>query len=682
MKFRSFFSVASLLAASLPMAAATVSPSQIIPRPAQVQAVTGEFIIPLSGFVYEMKGKNTDANLLSYLGSMPESFTAAPKGVKPNLVIEITGKGSPESYRMTVDPKKIVVKATDAAGAFYAVQSLRQLTGLPEATAIACGSVTDAPRFPYRGLHFDVSRHFRSIDFLKKQIDAMALMKLNNLHLHFTDAAGWRMQVDAYPRLTEFAAWRPQLSWQDWVDNGAQYCERTDDRATGGFYTKDELRDLVDYAAKRHITVIPEIEIPGHSKEVTTAYPELSCSGKPYVDEDLCIGKEATFEFIEKVLDEVMEVFPSTYIHIGGDEASKAGWRECADCLKRMEAEGLKDVDELQSYAIHRVEKYLNDHGRSIIGWDEILEGGLAPNATVMSWRGTEGGVKALKSGHDVIMTPGEYCYIDYAQDASFKEPVSIGGYTPLEKIYSYEPLEPGLSPEDASHLLGMQANLWAEYVTSDDHCEYMYYPRAFAVAEIGWSTPEKDYPDFHKRALALNARLDSMGYNVFDLTNEYGQRRESLVPVKHLAVGSKVNYTIPYHKKYAAKGDSTLVNGVRGGWTYGSDNRWQGFLGDFDATVDLGSVKPISSAGITFMHAPGAWVHLPQNVIVEVSANGTDFTPVGTLWTDLDPKYPKILMKDYFASFPETDARYVRIRAKGHDRPGAWLFADEIVIN
>lgn len=681
MKISSLLAASSLLFAALPLSAREIAPTQIIPRPTVVSPSSGSFTIPSAGFTFNFKG-SAATNLSEFLESKPQLFSKAKKNEKANLIIEIGGKGEAEGYEMNVTDKKITIKASTEAGAFYAVQSLTQMVNMNDATSIACGKVTDAPRFPYRGLHFDVSRHFRSIDFLKKQIDAMALMKLNNLHLHFTDAAGWRMEVEAYPRLTEFAAWRPQLSWQDWVDNGAQYCEKSDQRATGGFYTKEELRDLVKYAAQRHITVIPEIEVPGHSKEVTTAYPELSCSGKPYADEDLCIGKEATFEFIEKVLDEVMEVFPSSYIHIGGDEASKAGWRTCDDCRKRMADENLKDVDELQSYAIHRVEKYLNSHGRNIIGWDEILEGGLAPNATVMSWRGTEGGIKALMSGHDVIMTPGEYCYIDYAQDASFKEPVSIGGFTPLEKIYSYEPLDASISPADAKHLLGLQANLWTEYVTTDSHAEYMYYPRAFAIAEIGWATPEKNYADFRQRALSLNEHLDSLGYNTFDLKNEYGQRRESLSPVKHLAIGAKINYNIPYHEKYKAMGDSTLVNGTRGGWTYGSDNRWQGFLGDFDATVDLGKQKSISSVAITFMHAPGAWVHLPKMVEFELSTDGVNFAPIETQWTDVDATYPKIMMKNYFVSFTEMPARYIRIKAKGHDRPGAWLFTDEIIVN
>lgn len=672
--------VSALLASALSLSASalTVGASDIIPRPTEFTQSKGSFAIPAGALTFTVKG-DTDGRIANYLSLLPETFTPAGKPSKADLLIEI-GKGTGENYTLDITPRRITVKAPSADGAFYAIQSLIQMTGTKDATEIQAGRITDSPRFPHRGLLFDVSRHFRSTDFLKKQIDAMALMKLNKLHLHFTDAAGWRMEIEKYPRLTEFAAWRPQATWQDWCDNGARYCEKTDGRATGGYYTKQQLRDLIDYAAKRNITVIPEIEIPGHSKEVTSAYPELSCSGLPYVDEDLCIGKEETFRFIENVLDEVIDVFPSAYIHIGGDEASKGGWRKCPDCQARMKAEDLKDVDELQSYAIHRVEKYLNSKGRDIIGWDEILEGGLAPNATVMSWRGTEGGITALKSGHKVVMTPGEFCYIDYTQDAAFKEPVSIGGFTPLKKVYSYEPVDPSLTPEEASNLIGLQANLWAEYIPTDSHAEYMYYPRAFAIAEIGWSTPEKNYDDFHRRALALNTRLDSMGYTTFDLANEYGERRESLTPVVNSAIGAKVEYVTPYHSKYPAAGNSTLVDGLRGGWTYG-DKRWQGFLGDFEAIVDLGKTADIHSVAATFMHAPGAWVHLPQSVGIEISSDGKDFTPVETIWSDVDPMYPKIMMKN-FAVAADANARYVKIKAKGHDRPGAWLFIDEIVIN
>ena len=460
-----------------------------------------------------------------------------------------------------------------------------------------------------------------------------------------------------------------------------RYCERTTPSAYGGYYTKEDIAEILEYAKARHITVIPDIEMPGHSEEVLATYPELSCSGKAYVNSDYCIGKEETFQFIENVLTEVMELFPSEYIHIGGDEAVKSGWRNCPDCQRRMQEEGLANVDELQSYFIHRIEAFVNSKGKRIIGFDEILQGGLAPNATVMSWRGTQGGIEALKAGHDVIMCPVECYYIDYCQDAPFKEPVSIGGYTPLKTVYSYEPLESTITPAEAEHLIGIQGNLWAEYITEDDHAEYMYYPRAFAVAETAWSKPEhKNYDDFQIRAAKLCHLFAKMGYKTFDLSNEFGERRESLVPITHLGKGCKVHYNIPYSKQWPGTGNETLTDGILGGWTY-RGMKWQGTMKDLDVTIDLGKVQPIRYIGATFMHSEGAWVHIPRKVEVSLSVDGKSFKPVGTVWGDISNDYPKLLFKQYSVVCHE-NARYVRIHAVKNDRLGAWIFTDEIVIN
>lgn len=656
-------------------ASAAIDGNDLMPRPSHVKIAKEE--IKISGIdklSFNIKGSDT------YLsGWLADQGFNVDGGKKALVQIAMGNDSVSEAYTLTINPNKITITAPGQAGAFYGVQSLLQMVraAIDDSTAIKCETITDSPRFPYRGLHFDVSRHFRSPEFLKKQIDAMAAMKMNRLHLHFTDGAGWRMPVDKYPELTSYAAWRPQRSWMDWRDNGTKYIDEKDPRAQGGYYTKEQLRELVNYAAKRHITIIPEIEMPGHSEEVVATYPEFSCNGK---GSDLCPGKEATFKFLENVLDEAMEIFPSRYIHIGGDEAGKGEWKTCPDCKKRMEQEGLNDVDELQSYLIKRIEKYINSKGRSIIGWDEILEGGVAPNATVMSWRGTEGGIKAIQSGHDVIMTPGAYCYIDYSQDAPFREPVSIGGYTPLAKVYSYEPLDSSISPEQAHHLKGVQANLWSEYITEDSHAEYMYYPRAYAIAEIGWSSPGKNYDNFHRRALAHNKRMKADGYNVFDLTDEYGERHESLTSAEHLAKGAKVIYNSAYADKYKAGGDSTFTDGVRGGWANG-DGRWQGTTEDMDITVDLGEVKPIHFAQAAFMHSEGAWIHLPQYIEISTSSDGTNFSSPVRINSEFDPSYAKIIVKD-FGTPLQTSARYVRLFAKQHPRPGAWLFMDEFIIN
>lgn len=666
--------ILTLLAAaaiSLGINAAEGNPAaNLLPKPHTVTVTKGTYTPSSTSMTVKVTGP--EAGMLDTL-IMEYGFTPVSRG-KADVMVNTTG-ASGEGYTLTVSKKGVVITGEGPAGSFYGVQTLRAMieTGFTE---WPCMTIKDSPRFPYRGIMVDVSRHFRSIDFLKKQIDAMARLKMNNMHLHLTDAAGWRMPTDNYPLLNSRAAWRPQRKWSDWVAAGTPYADEGTPGVYGGYYTKAELRDLVDYAAKRHIRIIPEIEMPGHSEEVVAAYPGVSCSGK---GGDLCPGKEATYAMYEKILDEVMEIFPSELIHIGGDEASKDQWRHCPDCQHRMEQEGLANVDELQSYLIKRMERYVNSKGRHIIGWDEILDGGVAPNATVMSWRGVEGGHRAMAEGHDVILSPVGYCYIDYCQDAPFTQPVSIGGYTPLRLVYSFEPADSTLTSAQLEHLLGVQANLWSEQITTDEHCEYMYYPRTYAIAEIGWSPRAKDYDDFHRRALAMNEVMDSLGYTVFDLAAEYGERPESLTPVNHLAKGAAVSYNTPCHPKYPAQGPTTLTDGVLGGWSYG-DKRWQGWLTDVDVIVDLGKVMPLHMVSATFMHSPGAWVHLPKQVLYEISTDGVTFTPAGSAWCDVADDYQSITMKPYVAPL-SGEARYLRVRATRNDRPGAWLFLDEIVV-
>lgn len=671
-------------AASAPVASLG-SPFRVTPLPNHIVTTKGHFTLPAKGGTFCIKGITT-AGLCTYLQHSPLQLAPTTRLATAHIAITISGSSkktqgttADESYRLTVTPKQIRIQAATEAGAFYAIQTLLQMTDEQTGT-IQCCTIQDQPAFRYRGLLFDVSRHFRPKQFLLKQMDAMALLKLNRMHLHLTDGAGWRIEIDRYPRLTELAAWRPARTWTEWTEKGKRYCDKNSANAYGGYYTKQDIRDILAYARERHITVIPEIEMPGHSEEVLTAYPELSCSGQPYKNDDFCAGKEATFTFLENVLDEVIQLFPSEYIHIGGDEAAKNGWRTCPDCQKRMQSEHLKDVDQLQSYFIHRIEKYINRKGRKLIGYDEILEGGLAPNATVMSWRGTEGGLKALRARHDVIMTPGEYCYLDYTQDAPYKEPPSIGGYTPLKTVYSYNPAQ-GLTPEEAGHLLGIQSNLWSEYIPEDDHAEYMYYPRAFAIAETGWTqAANKNYDSFRPRAVELCQLLTNKGYHPFDLSHEYGERRESLTPANHLAKGCKVTYNVPLYGKWKAHGDTTLTDGVLGGWSY-TDRKWQGTMKDFDVTIDLGAVKDIHYIGATFMHSAGAWVYVPQKVDFYVSTNGSDFQLVGTAWNDLPDSYERLLFKQ-FSTLYTGQARYVRLHAKKNNRDGAWLFTDEVIVN
>ena len=595
-------------------------------------------------------------------------------------------KGPAESYTLEISEKGVKILAADDAGEFYARQSLEQMIRAAKESngqvSLQCQIIEDCPRFPYRGLHIDVSRHFFSIDFIKKQVDAMAMFKMNRLHLHLTDAAGWRMEIESWPRLTEYAAWRPEANWKAWWNGDRAYVEEGTPGAYGGYYTKEELKSLVEYAAERHITVIPEIEMPGHSEEVLAAYPEVGCGGNPETHADLCIGKEVTFKMLEDILDEVIEVFPSEYIHIGGDEAGKQAWKTCPDCRRRMKEEGLENVDELQSYMIRRIEKYVNSKGRKIIGWDEILEGGVSKTATVMSWRGTEGGIAAMNMGNDVIMCPGSYCYLDKAQDAPFLEPESIGGYLPLEKVFGYEPVEPTMPQKGLDRLLGVQANLWTEYVPTESHAEHMLWPRAAAIAEIGWSPAgsKADYQDFRRRALiAMNALKDN-GYAVFDLENEYGERKAALSPVTNKAIGRKIRYVKPWHRSYPASGKTSLIDGQCGGWA-NNDGRWMGFLSDINVVIDLGEPTDIHYIGATFLQSAGPGIFLPERVEISVSDDGRNFTPAGQCFNDIPVSDPNLIFRDFNVICNEK-ARYVRYMAFRNPAVSAWLFVDEIVVN
>ena len=584
-----------------------------------------------------------------------------------------------EAYRLTVSQKGIRIEANTETGAFYARQSLAQMRR--DSDTLACCTVFDYPRFAYRGIMLDISRHFRDKEFIFKQIDAMAEVRLNRLHLHLTDDAGWRIEIKAYPRLTDYAAWRKGATWKEWRQSGRQYAEKEDPEARGGYLTQEDAREIVAYAAARHITVIPEIEMPGHSAEVVAAYPSLGCltpEGTPATNyRDLCPGNEETFTFLETVLREIMDIFPSRYIHVGGDEASKLNWSDCPRCKARMEQEGLHSPEELQSYLIARIERFLNENGRSLLGWDEILEGGLAPNATVMSWRGTEGGIKAASMGHDVVMTPGQWCYLDKYQDAQFKEPEAIGGFVPLDKVYEYDPCD-GIPPEAQSHVLGVQGNLWHEYIPTPEHTEYMLWPRGFAIAEDGWTLPEnKDLASFRTRAQRQADYLTGKGYHPFDLWNEFGERKVSLAPVRHLAVGKPVTYNIPWHRNYPAAGETTLTDGMMGSWSYG-DGRWQGFLSDVDVTIDLGSVQEIHYVGATFMMQPGPEIFLPKKVEIFVSDNGADFEKAGEIWNEV-PVSDQSVLYPLFGTSLNATGRYVRYHAV---QSTAWLFVDEIVIN
>jgi len=654
----------------------------VIPLPQNVQAGQGYFTLTRVTKV-SVKAPKADKKLLTdYLEAALPEVAKIGSGGKSTITLKtvesLPGVTKPEGYTMTVRNSGVEIHSTTGAGLFYGIQTLLQMARNGN---IPVGTVTDEPRFDYRGMMLDVSRHFLSKQFVEKQIDAMAHYKLNRLHIHLTDAAGWRIEIKQYPRLTDFAAWRPYAKWKDWTENGNLYCDKGTPNAYGGYYTQDDIREIVEYARKQYITVIPEIEMPGHSEEVLTAFPELSCTHEPYKQADFCVGNEATFTFLENVLTEVMELFPSEYIHIGGDEAAKKSWPTCPLCQQRMKDEGLKDVNELQSYLIRRMERFLNSHGRKLLGWDEILEGGLAPNATVMSWRGTEGGLQAIAEGHRAIMTPGAYCYFDSYQDAPSTQPPA-GGYLPLEKVYSYDPIPDSLTNEQRTMMYGVQANLWAENIPTPEHMEYMIYPRLLALAEVAWTQPEhKDFKAFRSVALGETEYLGKNGYHTFDLKNEVGERTESLQPIAHLAVGKKVTYAdgAHYYPTYTAGGDQALADGVRGGWSYG-DNRWQGFIskGGLDVVIDLEKETPIHSVAADFMQICGPGVFMPAWVEVSVSADGENYT--------LLQRIEHQVVKDDGLSFKnfgwhgDATARYIHFKA-GYGEFGGFLFTDEIVV-
>ncbi len=427
-----------------------------------------------------------------------------------------------EGYRLTVSPTGITIEAGAHAGLFYGVQTLRQL--LPLGTSEAASGATvpgitivDQPRFPYRGTHLDVGRHLFPVAFIKRYIDLMAMYKLNTFHWHLTEDQGWRIEIRKYPRLTEVGSCRKETilekNFDPYVGDGVPYC---------GYYTQDEIREVVAYAAERYVTVMPEIEMPGHSVAALASYPELACTEGPFevatrwgVTEDIFCPTEETFAFLEDVLTEVMELFPSRYIHVGGDEAPKTRWRESDVAQAVIRREGLADENELQSYFIRRIERFLNAHGRRLVGWDEILEGGVAPEATVMSWRGMEGGIEAARQGHDVIMTPSSDVYLDYYQADPAGEPLAIGGYLPLERVYAFEPVPAELTPEESRHVLGGQANVWTEYMATTDHVEYMVFPRLLALSEVVWSPKDlRDWDVFVSRLPVQFRRLDRYGVN------------------------------------------------------------------------------------------------------------------------------------------------------------------------
>jgi len=595
-----------------------------------------------------------------------------------------------EGYQLKITPSKILISANSKKGAFYAFQSLRQL--LPadfEKTkeskfAIQCLEIKDAPQFGYRGMHLDVGRHFFSVDFIKKYINLMSMLKMNTFHWHLTEDQGWRIEIKKYPKLQEIAAFRNETL----IGHHNNLPHQFDGKKYGGFYTQEEIKDVVKYASERQITIIPEIEMPGHSQAAIAAYSELGCSGKQIevatkwgVFNEVYCPKESTFKFLEDVIDEVVALFPGKYIHIGGDEAPKTNWKNCDYCQKLIRKEGLKDEHGLQSYFIARMEKYINSKGKQIIGWDEILEGGLAPNATVMSWRGTSGAIQAAKEGHDVILTPGSHCYFDHYQSDNENEPLAIGGFLPLEKVYAFDPIPEELNEQEAIYVLGAQGNVWTEYMQTEKQVEYMAFPRVVALSEVLWSSPEnKNYTDFINRLEQYQKRLDQLDVNYAnhmysvkgELKNTEGNLTyqlnatsstypiyysiddtepsklysnpiavDSFMNIKaiirdsddknlgsifeqkinlHKGVGAKITIDKEPHPAYNAGGKIALINGISGNNKRYGDKEWLGFSGeDVEITIEFEAPTNINTITTRFFNANGQWIYPPKEINLQL---------------------------------------------------------------
>nr|WP_319512457.1 family 20 glycosylhydrolase [uncultured Draconibacterium sp.] len=507
--------------------------ADIIPKPVSVVKKEGVFKITNNTKVLFDATNETEADLAdlskdllkSATGNTPE-FVAPTAQKEGNILIQLNNpldsKIGNEGYTLSIQNDRVFLNANTTAGLFYGMQSIWQLLTANDGTTLPCMDITDYPRFGWRGLHLDVSRHFMPVEFIYKYIDYIALHKMNVFHWHLVDDQGWRIEIKKYPKLTEVGAFRADREDLDW--NSRKEPVKENEPKYGGFYSQEDVKAIVEYARKKHVTVIPEIEMPAHVMSALAAYPEYSCTGeyKPVppggvwpITHIFCAGKEETFNFLEDVLTEVMELFPSTYIHIGGDETTKTEWEKCELCQKRMTDEGLKDEHELQAYFIKRIEKFLNKNGRQLIGWDEILEGGLDPTATIMSWRGSDPGIRAAKAGHDVVMSPTSHCYFDYYQGDPSLEPKAFGGNITLKKVYNFEPVPAELSAEEAKHIIGAQANIWTEYMPNGRHVEYMIMPRMSALSEVLWSPKEsKDWGDFSKRMESQYKRFDKLGIN------------------------------------------------------------------------------------------------------------------------------------------------------------------------
>ena len=722
----------------------------IVPQPNYAKAECGTFNVAGAAFTVDdtadartLNAVNEFTEQLSFVTGRQSTVTTAETMPAKGFRFVTDAEIVPEGYRMHTDSKGVEIHASTFAGFFYAIQTVKQL--LPAAVygseaavdadwSMPCSIIDDAPRFAYRGLSSDVSRHFFDVDEMKRYIDIMAVHKLNTLHWHLTDDQGWRIDIKKYPKLTEIGSKRKgTVVRKQWGTlDGIPY---------GGYFTQEQIREIVEYAAAHAINIIPEIDLPGHMLAAITSYPELGCTGGPYEvwtrwgvsEEVLCVGKEHTFTFIEDVLTEVMELFPSKYIHIGGDECPKVRWEKCPHCQARIKALGLKSDGKfsaeqyLQSYVTARVEKFLGEHGRRMIGWDEILEGELSPDAIVMSWRGSAGGIEAARQHHEVIMTPNSHFYFDYYQSLdTANEPFGIGGYVPVEKVYEFDPYDQ-LTEEQQQYILGVQANMWTEYIAEPWHLEYMLLPRLSALSEVQWCQPEiRDYDRFLKN-FRMNEIFDVMGYTyakhifgiqgttevdstngcvtvalttsgtapiyyTLDGTTPTAKSKRYTKPVEirdacelkavalHNGVESPVysrNFRVSKTTarkatlntnptpKYRFNAPHSFTDGHHGSPSY-TDTEWVGYLDNpLDVTIDMTDAGSYSSVTVESYIEKGEWIFPPSVVIVSVSDDGENFTEAGKLVVDEAKEGDPDGIFNYTVEIPETSAKYMRVVAR-----------------
>jgi len=718
----------------------------IIPQPVSISLQDGHFAIDKNTSIIFNNKENDLHHAAIFFNAFIKNISGdiLPFNMKKSksifLEIKKTDQIGNEGYLLDVTPNSIKIIANDKAGIIYGMQSLFQT--LPQirtnaALNVPCMKIMDYPQFKWRGMHLDVCRHFFSPDMIKEYIDLLSEYKFNTFHWHLTDDQGWRLEIKKYPKLTSVGAWRADRRGIPWRES--KPTQPGEPTTYGGYYTQQQVRDIVAYAKERNITIVPEIEMPGHSEAAITAYPWLSCTQQPQTtitggvypnnyQSNYCPANDSVFTFLENVLKEVMQLFPSKYIHVGGDEVDKTPWKNDPKCQALIRKLDLKNEDGLQSYFIQRIEKFLIAHHRKLIGWDEILEGGLAPEATVMSWRGESGGIQAAKMHHDVVMTPGTPLYFDHYQAGPAGEPLAIGGFNTLKMVYDYYPIPKELDSTEGKYVLGAQANVWTEFISTHEHLEYMVLPRMLALSEVLWTpNTEKNYIDFYHRLQNQLRAFDEKGFHYcpgnftvaikptsengklfVTLTSEIPDAKiyysldgsdpdatsnlyekpiqidssltlkavtvinEKVMSVKpaeqkfvmHKAIGKNVTYTNPISKYYPADGPNTLTDGVRG--TTAVNKYWQGLQGkDLTATIDMGAETSIQNITIGCLQRYSDWIFLPQSVTYEISNDGQKFIDLGTVKNIISPDEKGAVIKDFTLNFPVRKARFIRVTAK-----------------